>query len=456
MVRRLRSATVRNAAGGRALLDRFREALVRLRGGGAGALLARGASAFLLIQVAGIAATFGLHVLLARTLGVDDYGVWVYVYGWAALLIMLSRVGFGTSALRHVAAYAGTGDWGRLRGFLRFQNRVVLFVALAVSAATAAVVAWTHPEPTLLRTFTVACVVFPLSALAQVWGSTLRGLRHVVLSQAPTGLLQPVLTALVVIVGVGLGLSPTAPGAMAAVALAAFVALAVTGIAIRRVLPAQIRNAAPEVEARTWLRVAAPLMAINLMSMALQRADILVIGSVVGPAEAGLYAPARRLALMIGLGLVGINSWAAPLIADLHARGERQQLRHLTRRAAQLVFAFTAPITVGVLVLGRPILGIFGPEFVDGYGALAILAVGQLANALAGPVGLLMTMTGHQNAAARILAVSAAVNLVLLLVLTPRFGIEGAAVASAISTTLWNGAMLVAVWRRLGVRATIL
>jgi O-antigen/teichoic acid export membrane protein len=76
-------------------------------------------------------------------------------------------------------------------------------------------------------------------------------------------------------------------------------------------------------------------------------------------------------------------------------------------------------------------------------------------NALLGPVGYLMTMTGNQGEAARVLTVAALVNVLACALLTPRFGLAGAAAGTALAQVIWNVWMSVLVWRRLGVRATV-
>jgi O-antigen/teichoic acid export membrane protein len=86
--------------------------------------------------------------------------------------------------------------------------------------------------------------------------------------------------------------------------------------------------------------------------------------------------------------------------------------------------------------------------------ALLILAGGQLINALAGSVGLLMAMTGHQVESSIVLAVSAGLNVGLNYLLIPRYGLVGAALATGISTVVWNVTLAVRVRRLLGVRST--
>jgi len=55
-----------------------RKFLDRLQGTGHGAILARGALGTFIVKVAGAGLLFGLHVMLARLLGVEQYGIYVY------------------------------------------------------------------------------------------------------------------------------------------------------------------------------------------------------------------------------------------------------------------------------------------------------------------------------------------------------------------------------------------
>ena len=99
--------------------------------------------------------------------------------------------------------------------------------------------------------------------------------------------------------------------------------------------------------------------------------------------------------------------------------------------------------------------GFFGSEFKDGYYALLILSVGQLVNVLSGSVGYIMTMTGRQKQAAYVLAISAALNIVMNYMLIPHFGIEGAAIATAVSLMLWNIALILYIRKKINLNSTM-
>jgi O-antigen/teichoic acid export membrane protein len=430
---------------------------VRLRGEGIGAVLARGASSFFLVQLLGMAVAFATQVALARAMGTEPYGAYVYVFNWLILLLLFGRLGLGTASLRFVAGYRAQQDWPRLRGYLGTCAGLVTLGALAMSALTAAAVTLLGDrlDREIRATFYVASLVFLPFTWLQVAGYVLRGLKRVFLAQLPADVIQPALVGLGALVLWLAGRALDAPGAMGLTLTAVLSTLAVALVALRHALPAGVRGARPLSEPRAWLRVSLPILLINAVHVSMQRADVIVVGSLLGPADAALYASASRIAGLTVFGLTAVNAWIAPLISDLHARGERAELQRLVRFAVRGVFGVTLPACLVVVAFGGPLLALFGPEFPAARGVLVILAAGQLVNALVGPVGFLMTMTGQQDAAARILVVHALANLAGLALLTPRFGLEGAAIATSVVRASWNLWLLVVVWRRLGVRSTL-
>ena len=69
-------------------------------------ILIRGSTGAAVIYAAGAGLTFGLHVLLSRLMGVEHYGVYVYVLSWLSILVLFGKMGMDTLLLRYVSAYA--------------------------------------------------------------------------------------------------------------------------------------------------------------------------------------------------------------------------------------------------------------------------------------------------------------------------------------------------------------
>jgi len=194
-----------------------------------------------------------------------------------------------------------------------------------------------------------------------------------------------------------------------------------------------------------------PMLLSSAMFLVMSWTDTLLLGHFLEEDQVGIYRVAFRMAAVVTLVQAAVNSYAAPLFAERHASGDRAGLRAALRQTTLLNVAFSV-LAFGVLVaVPGWWMGWFGEAFVAGATCLVWLAAGQVVNALCGPVMYLLNMTGHERPAQRIVWVAALVNLGLNLWAIPRFGIEGAAVATAMSMALWNVAAALAVKRLLGL-----
>jgi O-antigen/teichoic acid export membrane protein len=192
------------------------------------------------------------------------------------------------------------------------------------------------------------------------------------------------------------------------------------------------------------------------MQILLKRTDIIMIGAILGSDDAGIYSAASRISNLVVFPLMAINAILAPMISELYRTGRGRELQRIIMLASRAIFVFTLVVSVILAVSSKFMLSLFGLNFTIAFVALLILLGGQVVNALAGSVGLIMTMTGHQNQAGAIIAASAAANITLNALLIPFFGLTGAAVSTAFTMALWNIAMFAFVKRRIGINSMIL
>lgn len=111
--------------------------------------------------------------------------------------------------------------------------------------------------------------------------------------------------------------------------------------------------------------------------------------------------------------------------------------------------------TVVILGLGKPLLWLFGPEFVQGYPLMFILAIGLMARASIGPAERLLNMLGEQRSCVVVYATAFATNVVACVVLIPRFGITGAAIATSAALMVESTLLFAVSKRRLGLHIFI-
>lgn len=424
------------------------------------AFLRRGASASFLIKVSSTGMAFVTGIFLARVLGPEHYGIYAYAMAAVTLLAVPSALGLPALIVRQVSAYRASDDWALLRGLLRRSNQMVALV-VTVLTLVAVLLAWLLaprlPEQGL-ATFLVALTMVPLLAFATLRVAALQGLHHVVLAQLPEALLRPglFLAGAVALYAV-LGRQFDPVWAMIAHATATAFAFAVGAWLLTRRRPVQSRQAPPRYRTREWLVSAWPMLFVTGANMAHIHIDLLMLGLFTTSHDVGIYRVASRGAEIVLFVLIAANLTAAPVFSNLYYRNQRVELQRVVTLTVRMVTAFALPVALFLMLWGEPLLRLlFGEAYVGAALALAILAGGQLVNAGLGSVGTLLNMTGHERASARAAAVSVTANIALNASLIPLWGINGAAVATAISIALWNVLMALAVRRHLRIDVTAL
>lgn len=422
-------------------------------------ILTRGASGAFVVNVLGTGINFGLQILLARLLGANSYGDYIYALTWMNILLLLGKLGLDTAALRYVSAYRAEAEWGLLRGFLRRSSQITL-VASTLVALTVAGTVWLLRESLRLElaaAFWVACLLLIVNVLLQIQSYSLVALKRVVLAQSPQAILRPLLVAGGVVLVVGVSWPALdASVAMAVNLVAATCALLLTRRFLHNALPTQAHTTRPRYQTLVWSKVGWSLALVSGLLLVLNQTDIIMIGFYLGTTEAGIYAAASRIAVVILFGLNAVNTIAAPMFSEFYHQGRMGELQRVVKLAARGIMAFSLPVSLVFIFGGGFLMGLFGEEFVRGALPLAILTFGQLVNASVGSVGFLVSMTGHQKVAARVFGGSAILNVVLNACLIPAYGINGAAIATATTTAIWNVFLALYVWKRLGLKATVI
>lgn len=423
------------------------------------ARLARGTGALTLVQVTGIAVAYVSQILFARWMGLHEYGAYAYVVGWISVLAALPTLGLPDAILRFVPEYAARQDWERLRGVIRASWRISLAAgAVLALGGTAAVLLLDHLVALDSRNALILGLwAAPLLALVGLQTALARGLTHSAAAAfAPGTLVRPLLVLLGASSLVMARYSLTSVTLLSAILLILPLVLLIQLGMFRAALPSALPDARPVYEARGWLRVAFPLLLVTASSLATTQAGLLVVGTLAGSVDAGLYNAAARTASLMALVPAMANAVAAPHFAALHTQGDRPALQALTAVTTQWGFWTSAAFAIGFMFLAEPILALFGDAFVAARLVVAILVIGQLVNTGAGPVSTLLNMTGHHHASLRVTASTAAVSLALSVVGVLCLGTTGAALAVALAVAARNVWLHRMVARELGIDASIL
>ena len=412
-----------------------------------------GASRAFAARAAGAALAFGVGLVVTRTLGPAGAGVFFLAVTLSSIAAVVGRLGLDQLLVRRVAAALERKDHGRLQAAARCGPRLALFgstaAAGALFAAAPMVEARLFPLEGLATALRCAAFAVPPLALMVLHGELLRGLARVGTSQLVQFPMPAAGTLLVLALAFpAFGASPaSAAGAYAGgAALAALVAVALW----RRAMP-RPAGPAPKGGLFELARAALPFLGVSVLALMLSWISTCALALRGDEADVGRFSVAYRTAALSSFVLIAVSSAAAPRFAALAARGDLPALAHAARRATLLTTACALPIVSLAWIFPERIMGLFGPGFASGGRALAILAAGQAVNVMTGSVGELLLMSGHEGALRRNLFSSVALSLALHAWLVPRAGLEGAAMANAITLGALNLGALLLVRRNLAI-----
>lgn len=407
--------------------------------------IAGGAALSLLGRVVNGALVLAYGIVLARFLDLKSVGIVMLSLTVIKLMEIVARLGLELGALHYVAIAEGEGKPGRVRGTVRSAVWLAGFASfiLAVCVALGApLIARWFDLPELEAVLRILAWSLPPSSVTMIFLAALLGLRQVRLNTIGEKLALPSinLAACSLLLAAGFGAS----GAGIAYVVAAILTAPLVARFFYVSAGASMADE-PPVPASVLLRFSIPLLFASIFNQALMWIDTLMLGLLRSADDVGIYSAATRIALCAGMVVGSINVIFAPRISDLYNRKELAQLEMLYKIVGKWIFLVSLPIAFVMILLPRQLMLLFGPGFVDGGGALVVLALTQLIGSGTGAVGFMLTMSGHQRLMLLNTVAACVLNVGLNALLIPAFGITGAALATCISIAAYNLAALLQV-----------
>ncbi len=400
---------------------------------------------------------FLFGVLVARKIGAESFGFYTLGVTAVTLLARLSVVGLDRGSLRYVSIKRrereGAAVWQVIW--------ISLGIGLLVSLFTAAILiffpgfflklfGW-RDKTALLRLFPIFALALPamtMTAIGIAGTQAFRTLRYRAL--IPNFILPTtkLLVTLALILVLGVSALPPALGFVSAQILGGILAV----YFLWRLASKMPRETKWEPGLMSeLLKYSLPLLLSSVLVYLNGRTEIMVLGIFNQANSSGIYNAALRLAGLSMIVLTAFNAIFAPVIADLHHRGEIDQLAALFKLVTRWVIIVAMPIFLVQMLYPHQLIGLFGKDFASGALALRILSLGTLVKFSTGAVGIMLLMSGHSGLVMFNSLLTLGVALTLDFVLIRAFGVTGAAVAGMLSLVLVNLVNLGEVWHLLRI-----
>jgi O-antigen/teichoic acid export membrane protein len=389
--------------------------------------LVRNSAARFVADGAGLASSLVASIVTARVLGPTGKGLFSSLTFLSAMVIHLFSAGLGDAAIVLVGQRRATLQ----RALSSTLGAGLCSAVLGMGALwLACLVAFRGDWERMRAAALISCLGLPLFLCAYHLSYLLSAQERIPASSMVLATMNLSTTAAIALFVAGMGLS--VPGGALAGVVGAACGLTLAAALLRRsglsLTPGWDRS-----YVGAALRYGPAVAASYLVSIMLQRADLVLVYALAGSGPAGHYSVGLTIASLAALLPIAISNATFPRIAKL-GKEEAPELMVRTCRlgvAAAAVGAVLLTVATPVLV---PLL--FGREFLPAVGPTLILVPSGLiwsaqwllcrAWAARGRPGLLMASFG----------VSLLVMVGLDILVVPRFGITGAAAVSVIAPAL--------------------
>lgn len=380
-------------------------------------------------------------IITTRALGAELYGIYTLATYWTSMLADFSTLGFAGMLNRFSASYKGEGRLDKAKGAILLSLKIALIagsvLALGLALFAEPFCRYVIKQPEYATAFRFVSIAILFTALYSIFIAALNGLQqqgYVVLTNAVVANVTK-LISLVVLLAFGFELY----AALASSLLQDLIVLVLAGTFLLKVFPGLRERSLPATteKKRLW-KFSSTLFATSLFNKHTFQLDVVFLGMFCQPLEVGLYAVALRLQPLIYMPHMAIMQIFGPIVAELHARRQHNEMAKLYKAVTKWTTAFSLPIFLTIVLFYEPILSIFGKEFHGAVTALLILGVGNFFADMFGMSGQVLTMIGKPGVNLANSIVITVLSVTLYLFLIPRKGIVGAAIAYAVTHGVIN------------------
>ena len=398
--------------------------------------LLRKAGGSAVLKASSLLLGFLTSILLARTLGPDEFGRYVFAFSVISLAALPVGTALNQFIMRESARAFALDSPALIKGLIKRSFVWVPSIGLLVCVSLWCWVSGRSDD----ATFIWGLPIIPLMALVALRTELLRGAGLILQSQWPDMVLRP-LSFVVLTCGLMITSALTAVTALVAYGLALVVTLCTvvwlfrSGIATKK-----YRETQAEFDDGRWLRSMPWFMAISAIGAGSTLSGAIILGLVnADVSQVAAFQLGLSFSALVGLPLVIVNIVVGPQITQWWEAGDKDSCIALLSQMTRVAACVSLVGGAAVLYLPEIILGVFyGDAYEYGVETLQVLVVSQMVNVAFGPVGLALTLSGFERQAFTGQLLGLMMSLSVTVILVGECGAAGAAVGAFAGLLVWN------------------
>ena len=351
-------------------------------------------------RFAGSFLTLLYTLIIAKIATPDVFGLAMLGLSSALLVSIPLSLNVEGGSIKYLVAYLRDGDVDQASGFLRFNRRLLLALSALGLVGLGLVLAIGKIDLTseVGRVFVVSGLTAPFLAATRVYGRHATALDEVLRGSLPVMWVRPALFCCILGALWVTGQRVSADF-ITAIFLFTTIMTALLQAWLLRATFAQLRSNTPkQSDWRSWLKTGVMLAPLVVMRENLKNIIIVAAGFVLIKSDIGLLALALSILAIIIFAVKAVDIAISPKLSKQIQAGHRKEATVLIALSGSVKLVGTI-VGLGLIgMAGGPLLGLFGDQYLPTQAVVLILFVIPVANAVFGPVDLVLNVTGNRAA----------------------------------------------------------
>ena len=400
-----------------------------------------------------IAAGIGFlsNIILARLLGPSDLGIYALTISAITLASTIATLGLPVLVTRELAKYQALNKWGLTKKLIQTSHCWVAVASFSIVTIGVLIFTWLFLPNQLL----FGMLVVPLTAFSQLRASILRGLHWVILADIPELLLRPMFMLLLLgIIQVFVGHATAIQGITLQILSVLFAFIIGTWFLHIRLRHLTSINP-DDFDSGLWVKELQPFFLIAMIGLLENQTGLYILGYLAKPEQVGLFQVANQLTSLVVIGLMAVNMPLQPKLAAAWAKGNKIEAQQLVSEATKISTILAVASVVTLVPFAELVVQFYGDKYLEAANVLRILIAGQFINAVSGPCGLVLSVTGQQRFALYGITLALLINTIASIILVPLYASIGAALAAVLGLLVWNGLLVYFTWWKVNIKTSI-
>lgn len=373
-----------------------------------------------------------INMVLTRSMGREGFGAWAYFYAFFSVAYLASLLGINDSTRIHVARKLGGGITAPVHDGLRLRLFVSGVAALLMFLAAPLAGAWID-RPEFSHLFRLGSVFLAAQGVSEFFRAVFEGAHRLRYTCMSSFIDYGARLLLMVVFALWM---PPGPAALVAFALGSLCASAFSWVVLKRVFLEPSGTELPtagDTDRSSLLGYAMPMFVLAFGFSVSVELGTIMTGWLSTDAEVGIYAPAKEISARMMHGGLLLAMGTLQVFANMDP-AEIPRLRKILRRLMFIAVVVYAGLCVFILLgagIFMPLL--FGEDFAEAATPMRLLTPFIFFYSISRVYSGILDYRGRAWRRCGYLVLSVGLNFALNLLLIPKMGANGAAIATSLA-----------------------